>query len=244
MSSRRKSTDKRQINADRLRGRTSRNWTSKRLTCRPCPRPLALSAPLWDVCGFPGTPDRPDCPQSFAALRLDFALCAPPRRLSAAGRNVSVRSLLDPCAHWLGPYRLAKIVGRGVIKSLRVTLGSQPRDPTLSIHPIVNVGLACETRDFSGFCAGVFGDDSPVAFRVTDWFETHFYFCHAELCRKVRKKGSSRKHFGPPARPTPCPFVVQTRSRYIPGHLRSFPIITRFGTNDHPWRKTPLAFLL
>ncbi|MET3997863.1 hypothetical protein ABID65_009546 [Bradyrhizobium sp. S3.9.2] len=63
--------------------------------------------------------------------------------------------------------------------SLRVTLGSEPCDPTLSIHPIVN---------FSGFCAWVLGDDSPVAFRVTDRFETHFYFCHAELCRKVRKK--------------------------------------------------------
>jgi hypothetical protein len=76
----------------------------------------------------------------------------------------------------------------GVIKSLRVTLGSEPRDPTLSIQPIVNFGLACEARDFSGFCAWVLGDDCPVALRVTDWFEIHFYFCHAELCKKVRKK--------------------------------------------------------
>jgi hypothetical protein len=72
--------------------------------------------------------------------------------------------------------------------SFRVTLRPEPRDPTLAIHPIVNFGLACETRDFSGFCAWVLGDDSPVAFRVADWFETHFCFCHAELCRKVRKK--------------------------------------------------------
>ena len=72
--------------------------------------------------------------------------------------------------------------------SLRVTLGSEPCDPTRSIHPIVNFCLACETHNFSGFCAWVLGDDSPVAFRVTDRFETHFYFCHAELCRKVCKK--------------------------------------------------------
>ncbi|MEY9391877.1 hypothetical protein ABIF66_000174 [Bradyrhizobium japonicum] len=37
--------------------------------------------------------------------------------------------------------------------SLRVTLGSEPCDPTLSIHPIVNFCLACETHNFSGFCA-------------------------------------------------------------------------------------------
>ena len=62
----------------------------------------------------------------------------------------------------------------GVIKSFRVTLGSEPRDSTLSIHPIVDFGLDCEARDFARFCAWVLGDDSPVAFRVTDWFENHF----------------------------------------------------------------------
>ncbi|MEY9238077.1 hypothetical protein ABIF78_010458, partial [Bradyrhizobium japonicum] len=41
--------------------------------------------------------------------------------------------------------------------SLRVTLGSEPCDPTLSIHPIVNFCLACETHNFSGFCAWVLG---------------------------------------------------------------------------------------
>ncbi|WP_206542756.1 hypothetical protein, partial [Sphingomonas endophytica] len=87
-----------------------------------------------------------------------------------------------------GRIALRRSLEEGVIKSLRVTLGSEPRDPTLSIHPIVNFRLACETLAFSGFCACVLGADSPVAFRVTDWFETHFYLCHAELCSKVRKK--------------------------------------------------------
>lgn len=49
------------------------------------------------------------------------------------------------------------------VRSLRVTLRSEPRDPTLTVHPIVNFGLAREARDFSRFCAWVLSDNRPVA---------------------------------------------------------------------------------
>jgi hypothetical protein len=73
---------------------------------------------------------------------------------------------------------------RRAIGSLSVALRAQPRDLAVAVHPVVNVGLALETSDFSRFGAWVLSDDSPVIIRVTNWPEGHFCFCHAALCRQ------------------------------------------------------------
>jgi hypothetical protein len=72
--------------------------------------------------------------------------------------------------------------------SLSVALRAEPGDLAVSVHPIINVGLALETGDFSWFGAWVLSDDSPVIIRVTNGFEGHFGFCHAALCRQCPQK--------------------------------------------------------
>jgi hypothetical protein len=74
--------------------------------------------------------------------------------------------------------------GRRVLGSLSVALRAQPRDLAAAVHPVVNVGLALETSDFSRFGAWVLSDDSPVIIRVTNRPEGHFCFCHAALWRQ------------------------------------------------------------
>jgi hypothetical protein len=75
--------------------------------------------------------------------------------------------------------------------SLSISLRAEPRDLAVSVHPIVNVGLALETRDFSWFGAWVLSDHSPVIIRVTNRSEGHFCFCHAVLCGERLQKGTS-----------------------------------------------------
>ena len=66
--------------------------------------------------------------------------------------------------------------------SLGVTLRAEPRDLAVSVHPVVNVGLALETSDLSGFGAGVVSDDNPFIVGLANRPEGHFYFCHGALC--------------------------------------------------------------
>jgi hypothetical protein len=68
--------------------------------------------------------------------------------------------------------------GREATGSLSVSLRAEPRDLAVSVHPIVNVGLALETPDFSWFGACVLGDDRPIIIRVMNRLERHFCFCH------------------------------------------------------------------
>ena len=72
--------------------------------------------------------------------------------------------------------------------SLSVSLTAEPSDTTISIHPLVDIGLAVKAGDFSGFSARVLSHDKPVVVRVTDRSEGHFCFCHGTLCRQYLKK--------------------------------------------------------
>jgi hypothetical protein len=55
-----------------------------------------------------------------------------------------------------------------LIGLLGVALRAQPRDLTITVHPVVNVGLTLETRDFSRFSTWVIGDDGPVIISVAN----------------------------------------------------------------------------
>jgi len=68
--------------------------------------------------------------------------------------------------------------------SLSVSLTAEPSDTTISVHPVVDIGLAVKAGDFSGFSARVLSHDNPVVVRVTDRSEGHFCFCHGTLCRQ------------------------------------------------------------
>ena len=72
--------------------------------------------------------------------------------------------------------------------SLSVSLTAEPSDTTISVHPVVDIGLAVKAGDFSGFSARVLSHDNPVVVRVTDRSEGHFCFCHGTLCRQYLKK--------------------------------------------------------
>jgi hypothetical protein len=65
--------------------------------------------------------------------------------------------------------------------SLSVSLTAEPSDTTISVHPVVDIGLAVKAGDFSGFSARVLSHDNPVVVRVTDRSEGHFCFCHGTL---------------------------------------------------------------
>jgi hypothetical protein len=71
--------------------------------------------------------------------------------------------------------------------SLSVSLTAEPSDTTISVHPVVDIGLAVKAGDFSGFSARVLSHDNPVVVRVTDRSEGHFCFCHGTLCRQYLK---------------------------------------------------------
>ena len=51
---------------------------------------------------------------------------------------------------------------------LSVPLTAEPSDTTISVHPVVDIGLAVKGGDFSGFSARVLSHDNPVVVRVTD----------------------------------------------------------------------------
>ena len=72
--------------------------------------------------------------------------------------------------------------------SLSVPLTAEPSDTTISVHPVIDIGLAVKAGDFSGFSAGVLSHDSPVVVRVTDRSESHSCFCHDALCRQYVRK--------------------------------------------------------
>ena len=78
--------------------------------------------------------------------------------------------------------------------SLSVSLTAEPSDTTISVHPVVDIGLAAKAGDFSGFSARVLSHDNPVVVRVTDRSEDHFCFCHAALSRHLSQKRIPRCH--------------------------------------------------
>ena len=78
--------------------------------------------------------------------------------------------------------------------SLSVSLTAEPSDTTISVHPVVDIGLAVKGGDFSGFSARVLSHDNPVVVRVTDRSEDHFCFCHAALSRHLSQKRIPRAH--------------------------------------------------
>jgi hypothetical protein len=91
---------------------------------------------------------------------------------------------MNHCVNLPGP-RAIRLKATG---SLSVALRAEPGDLAVSAHPIIDVGLALETGDFSWFGAWVLSDDSPVIIRVTNGPEGHFGFCHAALCRQCPQK--------------------------------------------------------
>lgn len=72
--------------------------------------------------------------------------------------------------------------------SLGVALTPQPTDTPITIHPIIDIGLAVKARDFPGLGARVLGYDSPIIFRLSDRSEGHFCFCHETLCNRSAQK--------------------------------------------------------
>jgi hypothetical protein len=64
--------------------------------------------------------------------------------------------------------------------SLGVALTPQPTDTPITIHPIIDIGLAVKACDFPGLGARVLGYDSPIIFRLSDRSEGHFCFCHED----------------------------------------------------------------
>ena len=71
---------------------------------------------------------------------------------------------------------------------LRVTLGAQPADAAVAVHPVVGVGLAGQAGDQAGLDARIVRLDAPVVFGVADDLEGYFCFGHAALCRVSSEK--------------------------------------------------------
>jgi hypothetical protein len=65
-----------------------------------------------------------------------------------------------------------------VIASLGIALRAKPRDLAVSVHPLVDLGLAGEPRDLAWIAAGVVRLDRPVVVGDSDGFKGHFCFCH------------------------------------------------------------------
>jgi hypothetical protein len=75
---------------------------------------------------------------------------------------------------------------------LGVTLRAKPRDLAFPVHPLIDLGLARETGDFSWFQARVFRDDFPIIFGVALWAKGYFCFCHGALCTISTQKEKPR----------------------------------------------------
>jgi hypothetical protein len=119
---------------------------------------------------------------SEAFLRAPAAVS----RCNATVAEVTCRAAANKYADIPGP--------RAATGSFSVSLRAEPRDLAVSVHPIVNVGLALETRNFPWFGAWVLSDHSPVIIRVTNRPEGHFCFRHAVLCReRLQKRTSPQK---------------------------------------------------
>src|SRR5882724_1705160 len=65
---------------------------------------------------------------------------------------------------------------------LGVTLRAEPRDPAVSVHPVVGIGLAGKPDDFSLFATWIVRLDCPIVVCNPDDLEGHFCFCHGALC--------------------------------------------------------------
>ncbi len=63
-------------------------------------------------------------------------------------------------------------------ESLSVTLGTEPSDLAVSIHPLIEFGFAFEARNLSGFCAFIIRDNFPIIIGDSNGPEGHLCFCH------------------------------------------------------------------
>src|SRR5947209_3354997 len=73
---------------------------------------------------------------------------------------------------------------------LGVTLGAQPRDAALAVHPLVDFRFAFETRDLNRCDPRAFGHDIPVAFGNSNGFESYSRFGHTPLCQQFELKSN------------------------------------------------------
>jgi len=65
------------------------------------------------------------------------------------------------------------------VTSLGVALRAEPRNPAVSVHPLVDLGLAGEAGDLARLAARVVRLNRPVVVGDPDGFKRHFCFCHA-----------------------------------------------------------------
>jgi hypothetical protein len=88
-----------------------------------------------------------------------------------------------------------------------VAVSTQPRDAALAVEPVVGLGFALQSGDNNGFDAGAFGQDVPIAFSDSSYFESDASFSHMVLCLQIPVKTN-----GPvePSAPQPRGFLALT----------------------------------
>ena len=89
----------------------------------------------------------------------------PPQRV-LSGRSVQGRTLEWSGSGFEACLGVPKAIRWRATGSLSVALRAEPGDLSVSVHPIINVGLALETGDFSWFGAWVLSDDSQSSSEV------------------------------------------------------------------------------
>jgi hypothetical protein len=90
------------------------------------------------------------------------------------------------------PGRSSRAIRWRAIASLSVALRSEPRDLAVSVHPLINFGLAGKPRYLARIGSGIIRLDRPVVVGDAQGLKGHFCFCHAVLCRHSSRKGKCR----------------------------------------------------